>query len=105
MIKIVRIFKCYLSTMRYVTSNKCCVGHVCISVSVCTLTTAPQCLVLQGGLILNSIINHSSAAKVMEWQPNGRILAIGWADGNIFLIVTIFNTVLFEMYSNVCIVF
>ena len=37
---------------------------------------------IQGGLILNSIINHSAAVKVMAWQPNGRILAIGWADGN-----------------------
>mmetsp|Transcript_11980 Transcript_11980/g.12338 ORF Transcript_11980/g.12338 Transcript_11980/m.12338 type:complete len:1226 (+) Transcript_11980:50-3727(+) len=37
----------------------------------------------EGNLLLNSIINHSAPAKVMEWQPNGRILAIGWGDGMI----------------------
>ena len=30
---------------------------------------------------MNSIINHDSPAREMEWQPNGRILAIGWGDG------------------------
>jgi len=35
----------------------------------------------EGGLILNSVITHTAAARVMEWQPNGRVLAIGWSDG------------------------
>ena len=35
----------------------------------------------EGQLIQNSNITHDSEATVFDWQPNGRILAIGWADG------------------------
>ena len=35
----------------------------------------------EGVLLKNSSINHDKEATVMDWQPNGRLLAIGWADG------------------------
>lgn len=35
----------------------------------------------EGQLLANSNIQHDSEATVFDWQPNGRILAIGWADG------------------------
>eukprot|EP00605_Chrysophyceae_sp_TOSAG23-4_P001489 GSChrysophyteH1.ASY1.ANO1.1626.1 assembled CDS len=35
----------------------------------------------EGELISNSSITHDYEANTFEWQPNGRILAIGWADG------------------------
>ena len=38
-------------------------------------------LLLSGELITNSNITHDYEANAFEWQPAGRILAIGWADG------------------------
>ena len=35
----------------------------------------------EGELIVNSSVTHDYEANVFEWQPNGRVLAIGWADG------------------------
>lgn len=35
----------------------------------------------EGELIPHSAISNESEAIVFDWQPNGRILAIGWADG------------------------
>eukprot|EP00606_Chrysophyceae_sp_TOSAG23-5_P000414 GSChrysophyteH2.ASY1.ANO1.1513.1 assembled CDS len=35
----------------------------------------------EGELISNSSITHDYEANTFEWQPNGRTIAIGWADG------------------------
>lgn len=37
----------------------------------------------EGVLIPNATVVHDSEATVFEWQPNGRILIIGWQDGKI----------------------
>jgi len=35
----------------------------------------------EGGLLPNCSITHEHEATVFDWQPNGRVIAIGWADG------------------------
>ena len=35
----------------------------------------------EGSLIKNSAITHDYEAETFDWQPNGKILAIGWSDG------------------------
>ena len=35
----------------------------------------------EGSLIKNSAITHDYEAETLDWQPNGKILAIGWSDG------------------------
>ncbi len=37
----------------------------------------------EGGLLKNSSVTHTHEATVLSWQPNSRILAIGWGDGMI----------------------
>ena len=37
----------------------------------------------EGQTIQNSSITHDYEANVFDWQPNGRVLAIGWADGTL----------------------
>jgi len=37
----------------------------------------------EGVLLKNSTITHEKEATVVDWQPNGRLLAIGWKDGTI----------------------
>lgn len=35
----------------------------------------------EGTLLPQSSITHDSEATAFDWQPNGKILAIGWGDG------------------------
>jgi intraflagellar transport protein 140 len=35
----------------------------------------------EGTIISDALINHTHLPVTMEWQPNGRLLAVGWADG------------------------
>ncbi len=37
----------------------------------------------EGSLIKNSAITHDYEVETFDWQPNGKILAIGWSDGMI----------------------
>lgn len=37
----------------------------------------------EGVLLKQSSITHEREATVLDWQPNGRLLAIGWKDGMI----------------------
>ena len=46
-----------------------------------TETFQVQLMNTDGEIIPNSSINHSCEALCIDWQPNGRILSIGWADG------------------------
>ena len=35
----------------------------------------------QGALIANSALSHDSEVTTLAWQPSGRVIAVGWADG------------------------
>ena len=35
----------------------------------------------EASLLKGSTITHEREATAMDWQPNGRILTIGWKDG------------------------
>ena len=35
----------------------------------------------EGNLLKNSVITYDKEATCMDWQPEGRLLAIGWKDG------------------------
>ena len=48
-------------------------------------------LTYQGALIPNSSLSHDSEVTVLAWQPGGRIIAIGWADGAIIILMTFFQ--------------
>ncbi len=37
----------------------------------------------EGVLLNQSTITHERESTVLDWQPNGRLLAIGWRDGMI----------------------
>jgi WD40 repeat protein len=37
----------------------------------------------EGELIKDNVITHSAAVTAFEWQPNGKILAVGWADATL----------------------
>ena len=50
----------------------------------------------EGELISNSSITHDYEANTFEWQPNGRILAIGWADGAYML-----HSLLLPFYTSI----
>ena len=39
----------------------------------------------EAAVIPHSAISHEYEATTFDWQPNGRVLAIGWADGNVYL--------------------
>ncbi len=46
-----------------------------------TETFQVQLMNTDGEIIPNSSISHNCEALCIDWQPNGRVLAIGWADG------------------------
>lgn len=41
---------------------------------------------LKGAVIPQAAVVHDTEATAMDWQPNGRILAVGWADGKYFFV-------------------
>ena len=36
----------------------------------------------EGALLPQSSISHDYEATAFDWQPNGKVLAIGWGDGS-----------------------
>lgn len=40
-----------------------------------------QFINIEGEIIPNTAITHDAEAMCLDWQPNGKILCIGWADG------------------------
>ena len=38
----------------------------------------------EGSFLSNSTIPYEKEATTIDWQPNGRVLAIGWKDGGYF---------------------
>ena len=49
----------------------------------------------EGNILSNSTIPYEKEATVMDWQHNGRVLAIGWKDGANYLIPCIHLTSIF----------
>ena len=55
--------------------NSCCEGHFASHLFTFYANA------VQGALIANSALSHDSEVTALAWQPSGRVIAVGWADG------------------------